>query len=139
MRVASNFFKNLLLFAAMLSIQSCEREVPTAFSGDVVDTVTGNNIPGVTLLVSYYNRAPLLTLAGIIRMDTIQTDGQGHFNLVVPYTERLSRFSINVLRKVGNQTFEFVNTETDCSPYDCDSFLAGYAYKFELKIYRNSL
>jgi hypothetical protein len=73
-------------------IQSCEREDPTVFSGEVVDLLTGSENPGVTLLVSVYEKPPsFLTLSGIIREDTIKTDSQRKFRLVIPYSGQYSR------------------------------------------------
>ena len=132
--------KNILGIICMLLIQSCEREDPTVFSGEVVDLSTGSEIPGVTLLVSVYEKPPsFLTLPSIIREDTIETDSQGHFGLVVPYNEQYSRFAINVLKEEANGTYVFVNGGRDCSPYDCSSFKAGNVYKFKLKIPLDSL
>lgn len=131
--------KNILGLICMLLIQSCEREDPTVFSGEVVDLLTGSEIAEVTLLVSVYEKAPFLTLLSIIREDTIETDIQGKFHLVVPYNDQYSRFTINVLKEVASGTYEFVNGETDCSPYDCSSFKAGNVYKFKLRVPLDSL
>lgn len=109
------------------------------FSGEVVDLRTGSAIPGVTLLVSVYEKAPLLTIPGIIREDTLETDSQGKFRLVVPFDERYSRFTLNVLKEVSTGTFEYLNGEQDCSPYDCSEFIPGKVYKLRLKIPLDSL
>jgi len=74
-----NLFKAVWLILGALLIQSCEIEKPTAFSVDVVDWETGEKIPGVTLLVSVYEKTSFLSLAGVIRRDTIETDAQEHF------------------------------------------------------------
>lgn len=133
-----NSLKRVLQLFCLLLIQSCGPEDPTVFSGEVVDTATDREIPGVTLLVSVYEKAPFLTLPGIIRLDTIETDSQGKFRLVVPYNEQYSRFTIHVLKEVTTDTYEFVNGK-DCSPFDCSSFKAGNIYKFKLKIPLDSL
>ncbi len=134
-----NLFKAVWLILGALLIQSCEIEKPTAFSVDVVDVGTAEEIPGVTLLVSVYEKTSFLSLPRVIRQDTFETDAQGHFSLVVPYDEQISRFSINVLKQLANDTYTFANVETDCSPYDCSSFFRGYAYKFKLKISLDSI
>lgn len=134
-----NLFRAVLLILGVLLMQSCEIEKPTAFSVDVVDWETGEEIPGVTLLVSVYEKTSFLSLPGIIRQDTIETDGQGHFSLVVPYDERFSRFTINVLKEIASDIYVYVNGKKDCSPYDCSSFFRGHAYKFKLKIPLDSL
>lgn len=134
----NNFLKIALQLFCLLLIQSCGPEDPTVFSGEVVDTATDREIPGVTLLVSVYEKAPFLTLPGIIREDTLETDSQGKFRLVVPYNEQYSRFTINVLKEVTTDAYEFVNGK-DCSPFDCSSFKAGNIYKFKLKIPLDSL
>ncbi|WP_133557228.1 hypothetical protein [Algoriphagus boseongensis] len=126
-------------FFCVLLIQGCEIEEPTIFSGEVVDLQTGREIPKVTLLFSVYEKSPFLTIPSIVREDTVETDSQGKFHLVVPYNEQYSRFTINVLKKLSNGSFEFVNESRDCSPYDCSSFKAGNAYKFKLKIPLDSL
>lgn len=132
--------KNILGIICIFLIQSCEREDPTVFSGDVVDLLTGSVIPGVTLLISGYEKPPsFLTLPSIIREDTIETDSQGKFRLVIPYNDQYSRFTINVLKEEITGIYEFVNGETDCTPYDCSSFKAGNVYKFKLKIPLDSL
>ncbi|RIW14130.1 hypothetical protein D0X99_15120 [Algoriphagus lacus] len=133
-----NFLKKALQLFCLLLIQSCGPEDPTIFSGEVVDTATDREIPGVTLLVSVYEKAPFLTLPGIIREDTLDTDSQGKFRLLVPFSEQYSRFTISVLKEVATDTYEFVNGK-DCSPYDCSSFRAGNIYKFKLKIPLDSL
>ena len=139
MKQKYNFLKKALQLCGILLIQSCGPEDPTVFSGEVVDLRTDREIPGVILLVSVYEKAPLLTLPGLIREDTIETDSEGKFRLVVPYNEQYSRFTINVLKEVGAGTFEFANGESDCSPYDCSSFIAGKVYKFRLKVPLDSL
>lgn len=134
MKSIPNLFKRVFQICSVLLILSCEREDPTIFSVEVVDLKTGNKIPEATLLLSIYERPrSIMTLPNIIKTDTIETDSQGYFKLVVPYDERYSRFTISVLKKVGNNTYEFINLEEDCNPYDCSSFRAGYVYKFKLK------
>lgn len=140
MNSSCRLVKNILGIICILFIQSCEREDPTLFSGEVVDLSTGNVIPGVTLLVSVYEKPPsFLTLPGIIREDTIEADSQGKFRLLIPYNDQYSRFTIHVLKEGPTGIYEFVNGETDCSPYDCSSFKAGSVYKFKLKIPLDSL
>ena len=130
-----NLAKGVLQICFLLAILSCESENPTLFSVNVVDFKTGNKIPEATLLLSIYEKpASIMNLPGIIRTDTIQTDNQGYFRLVVPYDEQYSRFTISALKKVGNDTYEFVNSEEDCNPYDCSSFRPGQVYKFKLKV-----
>lgn len=87
-----NFLKKALQLFCILLIQSCGPEDPTVLSGEVIDLRTNSEIPGVTVLVSTYEKAPFLTLPGIIREDTIETDSLGKFRLVVPYNEQYSRF-----------------------------------------------
>lgn len=131
--------KNILVIICMLLIQSCEREDPTVFSVNVVDILTGSEIPGITVLFSAYEKPPsFLTLPNIIRLDTIETDSLGHLRLVVPYNEQYSRFTLKVMKEVSTDTYEFINGK-DCSPYDCGSFKAGNVYKFKLKIPLDSL
>ena len=139
MKPIYSLFKKVLPIFCVLLVQSCEVENPTIFSGEVVDLETGQEIPEVTLLVSVYEKSPLLTLPGIIRVDTVQTDSQGKFRLMVPYNEQYSRFTLNVLKKLADGSLEFVNGNRDCSPYDCNSFKPGNAYKFKLKIPLDSL
>ena len=133
------FWKGFVQIFIALLLSGCEREDPTIFSGDVVDMATGRKIPGVTLLFSVYEKSTFLTLPGIIRLDTVKTDAQGHFNLVFPYDERYSRFSLEVLKEAANGSFDYIRGEKDCTPYDCSSFRSGYAYKFLLKIPQDSL
>lgn len=140
MKPKRKLLNTILLLFCMVLTQGCEKEDPTVFSGEVIDFSTNNEIPGVTLLFSVYEKSPsFLTLPSIIREDTIRTDSQGHFRLVVPYNEKYSRFTINVLKEEVNNTFSYVNGETDCSPYDCSSFKAGNVYKFKLRIHLDSL
>ena len=135
MKSISNLFKRVIQICSLLLILGCKREEPTLFSVDVVDLKTGIKIPGATILLSIYEKpSSILTLPGIIRTDTIQTDSQGYFRFVVPYYERYSRFTIAVLKKVGNASYEFVNAEGDCNPYDCSLFRPGQIYKFKLKV-----
>lgn len=133
-----NFFKKALQLFCLILIQSCGPEDPTVFSGEVVDLRTGSEIPGVTLLVSVYEKSPLLTIPGIIREDTLETDSQGKFRLVVPFDERYSRFTLNVLKEVIPGIYEFADGK-DCSPYDCSSLIPGKVYQFRLKIPLDSL
>ena len=59
--------KNIMGVTCMLLMLSCEREDPTVFPGEVVDLSTDSEIPGVTLLVSVYEKPPsFLTLPSII-------------------------------------------------------------------------
>lgn len=139
MKPNNKLVKKILQIFCMLLIQSCEREDPTVFSVNVEDIVTGSEIPGVSVLVSVYEKSAFLTLPGIIREDTIETDSRGYFHLVVPYNEQYSRFTINVLKEGANDTYEFVRGEMECSPYDCSSFKAGNVYKFRLQISLDSL
>jgi len=135
MKSIPELLKRVFQICSLLLILGCEREDPTIFSVDVVDLNTGSKIPDATLLLSIYEKPPsIMTLPGIIRTDTIQTDNQGYFRLVVPYDERYSRFTISALKKVGNDTYEFVNSEADCNPYDCSSFRPGQIYIFKLKV-----
>jgi hypothetical protein len=134
MKSMPELLNRVFQICSVLLILGCESENPTIFSVDVVDLNTGNKIPGATLLLSIYEKpASIMTLPGIIRTYTIQTDNQGYFRLLVPYDERYSRFTISALKKVGNDTYEFVNSEDGCNPYDCSSFRPGQVYKFKLK------
>ena len=139
MKPIYSLFKKVLPIFCVLLVQSCEVENPTIFSGEVVDLETGQEIPEVTLVVSVYEKSPFLTIPSIIREDTVQTDSQGKFRLVVPYNEQYSRFTLNVLKKLADGNLEFVNGNRDCSPYDCSSFKPGNAYQFKLKIPLDSL
>ena len=130
--------KRILQLICLLLIQSCISEDPTLLSGKVVDTKTERGIPGVTVLISAYEKAPFLTLPGIVREDTIETDSQGKFRLVVPYNEQVSRFTVTILKEVATGTYEFANGQ-DCSPYDCSSFLPGKTHQFTVKIPLDSL
>lgn len=135
---SSGLFKIALQLSYLLLIQSCVSEDPTILSGKVVDTKTDAGIPGVTVLISAYEKAPFLTLPSIIREDTLISDSQGKFRLVAPYNEGYSRFTINVLKEVASGTFEFANGQ-DCSPYDCNSFLPGKVHQFKVRIPLDSL
>lgn len=132
------FLKKALQLYCILLIQSCVSENPTILSGEAVDTKTGGGIPGVIVLISAYEKAPFLTLPSIIREDTLVSDSQGKFRLMVPYNELYSRFTINILKEVSDGAYEFANGK-DCSPYDCNSFLPGKAHKFTVKIPLDSL
>lgn len=130
--------KKALLLSCILLIQSCVSEDPTVLSGEVVDTKTGLKIPGVTVLVSVYEKASFLTIPALYREDTLVSDSQGKFRLVAPYNEGYSRFTINVLKEVASGTFEFASGQ-DCSPYDCNSFLPGKVHQFKVRIPLDSL
>ncbi|RIW12891.1 hypothetical protein D0X99_17480 [Algoriphagus lacus] len=93
----------------MVLIQSCGLEDPTVLSGEVVGLRTDSEISSVTLLVGVYEKTPFPTIPSIIREDTIETDSQGKFRVVVPHNEQYSRFTINVLKKVANDTNVFFN------------------------------
>jgi hypothetical protein len=133
-----NSVKRLMQLLILLLIQSCVSEDPTVLSGEVVDTKTGLKIPGVTVLVSVYEKASFLTIPALYKEDTLVSDSQGKFRLVAPYNEQYSRFTINVLKEVAPDTFEFANGK-DCSPYDCNSFLPGKVHQFKLRIPLDSL
>lgn len=135
---SSGLFKIALQLSYLLLIQSCVSEDPTILSGKVVDTKTDAGIPGVTVLISAYEKAPFLTLPSIIREDTLISDSQGKFRLLAPYNEQVSRFTVNILKEVASGTFEFVKGK-DCSPYDCSSFLPGKVHQFTVKIPLDSL
>ena len=130
--------KRILQLLILLLIQSCVSEDPTVLSGKVVDTKTERGIPGVTVLISAYEKAPFLTLPSIIREDTLVSDGQGKFRLVIPHNEQYSRFTITILKEVATGTYEFAKRQ-DCSPYDCSSFLPGKVHQFTVKIPLDSL
>jgi hypothetical protein len=130
--------KRILQLICLLLTQSCISEDPTILSGKVVDTKTDAGIPGVTVLISAYEKAPFLTLPSIIREDTLISDSQGKFRLVIPYNELYSRFTINILKEVSDGAYEFAKGQ-DCSPYDCNSFLPGKVHQFKLRIPLNSL
>jgi hypothetical protein len=97
--------KRILQLICLLLTQSCISEDPTILSGKVVDTKTDAGIPGVTVLISAYEKAPFLTLPGIIREDTLISDSQGKFRLMVPYNEQYSRFTVTILKEVASDTF----------------------------------
>ena len=130
--------KRILQLICLLLTQSCISEDPTVLSGKVVDTKTERGIPGVTVLISAYEKAPFLTLPSIIREDTLLSDSQGKFRLVIPHNEQYSRFTITILKEVASDTYEFANGQ-DCSPYDCSSFLPGKVHQFTVKIPLDSL
>ena len=133
-----NSVKRILQLICLLLTQSCISEDPTILSGKVVDTKTERGIPGVTVLISAYEKAPFLTLPSIIREDTLISDSQGKFRLVIPHNEQYSRFTITILKEVASDTYEFANGQ-DCSPYDCSSFLPGKVHQFTVKIPLDSL
>ena len=133
-----NSVKRIMQLLILLLIQSCVSEDPTILSGKVVDTKTDAGIPGVTVLISAYETAPFLTIPSNIREDTLLSDSQGKFRLVIPYNEQVSRFTVTILKEVATGTYEFANGQ-DCSPYDCSSFLPGKVHQFTVKIPWDSL
>ena len=133
-----NSVKRIMQLIYLLLTLSCVSEDPTILSGKVVDTKTERGIPGVTVLISAYEKAPFLTLPSIIREDTLISDSQGKFRLMVPYNEQVSRFTITILKEVATGTYEFAKGK-DCSPYDCSSFLPGKVHQFRVRIPLDSL
>jgi hypothetical protein len=65
---------------------------------------------------------------------TVPLDQDGGFRLVVPFQEGLRNFSVQALPDNGPETVPFDISLMDCSPFNCEHFLVGKTYKFDIRI-----
>lgn len=129
----SRKFFAALLIATCLSVLACEQEPrQTVFEGKVLSRDNGVPLTDVFVYITGYRIASIYRYP-IINF-TVPVDQDGGFRLVVPYQEGLKNFSVQILPDNGPETVPFDISLMDCSPNNCEHFLAGKTYKFDIRV-----